>query len=440
MVRYPKKSQQAILDPAPVTPIIEQIHRPKAASRESSDQVTLTLLVAKIEALEKKLGDIQQNEAPPPRPTRNWQKYGWVVWGLAAVPLAIYVGWQFAQPAFAASLVVHHNPQTLNIRGINPSLGLKERMEMLNSSELRIRALQKTLHWPEFLKDQGWLLAPFASLFHERMLVRPTQAPDELFVEVRAMTPRNAKNYLRAVQEVYQDMYVARRYETLVRAFNSVDTQLGQARDRLEKLHQKLDGYRQPERYTVVSPSAKIILDRMKSEQAAQVEEGFISLREKLQNSFMPPMAPKPGFDSLALRALKDRLTNLEFKKFLAASSDLPAYEGGLNVVKAQLAQLVNKYFSARNPDPKAANLVIRFIFLQTKYDALDTLLDERYAPLSTLTGRAAEYASVESEAARLFTGIEQLLSSKQQLDKAVHSDLANEITMEADAAVAKKI
>ncbi len=445
MVRYPKKTvaYQPVAVPAdkPVTPPVE----PKVITPRPVEDVKVQQLNEHIRVLEEKLKAIEVNVASratsqqPPKVQKqtkgvgfSFRKRYWFVLVILLLIYPVFLGVnQWMNPAYTATTGFFVSASDVKVSGLDLFVPIAVQEKIIHSDNMVAKAWARVARWP------GWMMRPLVWFYQKRITIDKHPSAAGFVINVQDNFLEQSRAFATAITAEFKLQYAKERQARLRAALNNTISQAEDHHKRLEKILTSLRTYNQQEQCIIVSAGVKKSLDMIATTRALELEQDYARVKEQSQSFPFKGFSDEKQIDRVAFYGLLTRLVDMELKKYLVMSDATSTYEGGLQPTKAKIANMINAYVA--NNASEDANVLIKSVFVKAKYDALDALLNKRYGPMSSFTGRMAEFSGLQAEHVKRFGLLENALAIKEQLDRLLKQDLSTEVVVDMPVIVMKK-
>ena len=255
-----------------------------------------------------------------------------------------------------------------------------------------------------------------------------------------SLGPQRTRQIAENWEKNFIQRYVDYRKSLLVNRLDIVKTRYIQIQHELQDVFEQMSAFKSNEEYFLVNVSSRERLIRLAQQDALDLEKNLIDITDQLaRGAKNNPLSQWSPENKALLGAYRLKLTNMEFEKFLVGGDFANIYDEGIRTIKTAAAQLINDQAQKENINEIAASLIIKDFFLSCRQQAVEAVLNKRYAvSANELSLRSAEYFQLKNNFEALDVQLGSLSLVNRQIKKALEVGLSEEVVVHSPISVVK--
>ena len=323
----------------------------------------------------------------------------------------------FVRHLYVASIVLELQPKEFNLLG-----------------EKNINSISN------FVMQQGppGLMSQAVKLY--RMSLSADSDGKSIEARVYSLSPRIAKQFAETWEREYGQKYITYRINFLKNRMAVMNKEYAQTQNQLGGILEQMSKFKPGEKYFLVNASSREKLDGLDKEKALDFEKDFSDIKLQLAGIKRNIALHKWSKENkILLDIFRLQLTEMEFKKFLVGAEFLNFYEEGTRTVKAAAASLINAQAKREHLDITTAALIIKKFFLSCRQQAIEAVLNKRYALSGDeLSNRALNYVQLKNKSEACYLRLKNIILVEKQMRETSAKGLSLEVVVKTPLNVTK--
>lgn len=325
---------------------------------------------------------------------------------------------------------IFHQPYMSSVNLIinNPRSTVSDQIKIFQSRALHAQFLAQSKSWPLGLKDNVWLMQ--ALTYVNRRLYEATVVPENqsLLIKTWGSSTEDVKKSMDMVVSLFKAAYAKQYQEQLKAQGQVIDAQIKTTKDSLSELFNTMAAIDLANRQWTVSKSIEATLDAIVTAQAPTLDQEMATLKtqtstleQSMKNTFVPN-------EAALIQILKMRLTGLEFKKLLIPPSSIASYDEGIKDTKGRIAFSINNYLQSSGMSELDKSVLIKWIFLAARYEAVRILVNRSYTSAQALSEPVKVFNHVKDEMDALLAKLDDHYQLKAKNNDLLSYDINQDI------------
>ncbi len=325
---------------------------------------------------------------------------------------------------------VFHQPYMSSVNVIinNPRSTVSDQLKIFQSRSFHAQFLAQVRSWPFGLKDNAGFMQ--ALTYINRRLYEATIVPETqgLMIKTWGSSTENVKKSMDVAVSLFRTAYAASYKEQLQSQGQAIDAQIKTTKDSLSELFNTMTAIDMANRQWMVSKSIEATLDAIVTAQAPSLDQEMATLKAQtstLEQSMKNTFGPN---EAALIQILKMRLTGLEFKKLLIPPSSIASYDEGIKDTKGRIAFSINNYLQSSGMTELDKSVLIKWIFLAARYEAVRILVNRSYTSAQALSEPVKAFNQVKDDMDALLVKLDEFYQLKAKNNDLLQYDINQDI------------